>query len=547
MQKTIQKPMLLLLLFPLLPLLFGIYHGLMQALYRAGWLEEDGFLGIDYYQGLTGHGVFNAIVLTTFFAVAFGHSIMGLVLKKELPSRWVWVSTMLMVLGSGMTAVAIFQGKSSVLYTFYPPLKAEPTFYLGLVLAVVGSWVAFWTWLPAYGAWRKENPDKKTPMAVVGILATFLIWQLCTLPVAYEILVLLLPWSLGWVDTVNVLLARTLFWFFGHALVYFWLLPAYTAYYAMLPKLAGGKLYSDFAGRFVFLSFCVLSVPLGLHHQFADPGIQEKWKAVHTVLTAMVSLPSVMTAFTLAASLEFAARMRGGTGLFRWWGKLPHFEREKWLFPYLFCGLLIFILGGATGIVNASYNVNSVVHNTAWVPAHFHFTVGGPVFLAILGVSLLLLGIWTQREILWKRAAVAVPWGWLVGVMLMSLGMFITGLQGAPRRTNLGMGMDMAEWMLGSVMTVIGGVIMTAIMGVYFAIVGRQLWAWWKGQKAEVEFPVAEPLHDEKVGWVQNFRPWVIAAVLLTVVAYTPAIIQIVSDSGDPSPRFAPNQPGIAP
>ncbi len=551
--RSLQKPLLVLLLFPLLPLAFGIYHGLIQALFRAGWISEDSFLGIEYYEGLTGHGVFNAIVLTTFFAVAFGHTIISEALGKAIPTKWVWWSTSLMVVGSAMTAIAIFMGNSSVLYTFYPPLKADPMFYIGLVVAVVGSWIAFWSWIPLYRQWRREDPGAKTPMAVVGILTTFIIWQICTLPVAYELLFMLIPWSLGWVDTINSLLARTLFWFFGHALVYFWLLPAYTAYYALLPKLAGGKLYSDFAGRFVFLVFLVLSTPLGLHHQFADPGVASKWKAVHTTLTALVSMPSVMTAFTIAASLEFAARRNEGNGLFRWWAKLPHFDRSRWLFPYLFCGLLIFIFGGATGIVNASYNMNAVVHNTAWVPAHFHFTVGGPVFLVILGVTLLLLQVWTHRKLVMPKLAISVPYFWAIGVMLMSMGMFITGLQGAPRRTNTGMSYlnpeseeFVSEWAWGSHLTSIGAILMTLSMVFFFVVLSRQVIAiFQKRHEEKVSLEFSEPLHNENVPWVKNFGPWIFAAVVLIAIAYTPAIMQVVDQEVVPSPRFAPNQPGI--
>jgi len=65
------------------------------------------------------------------------------------------------------------------------------------------------------------DSETKTPLAVVGTLVNFTIWFVCTLAVAYEVLVLLLPWAMGWKATVNVTLARTLFWFFGHALVYF--------------------------------------------------------------------------------------------------------------------------------------------------------------------------------------------------------------------------------------------------------------------------------------------------------------------------------------
>lgn len=211
--------------------------------------------------------------------------------------------------------------------------------------------------LPMYLKWRKENPGQNTPLSVVGMFTTFIVWFIATLAVAVEILFMLLPWSLGLVDEINIMLARTLFWFFGHPLVYFWLLPAYVMYYSYMPKLAGGKLYSDMAGRLVFMMFIIFSIPVGTHHQYMDPAIGAQWKLLHGFFTFMVALPSLITAFTLAASLEYAGRKRGGTGLFGWMFRLPYFEKDRWLFSYLIAGLIIFIFGGISGIVNASYQM----------------------------------------------------------------------------------------------------------------------------------------------------------------------------------------------
>ena len=307
MPKPLRAIVLVELLLPLVLLLFGAYHGVLQVLYRAGVIRATSFAGIDYYQGLTAHGVINAIVLTTLFAVALGNVIVSQELGTGLSVFGAGLSLTLMVVGAVASAAMIFVGKATVLYTFYPPLKAHPVFYLGLAIFIVGSWIAFYAWIPAYRRWRRTHPQQRTPIGVVGMFSAFIIWQICTIPVAVEVLGLLLPWSLGWTAGVDVVLSRTLFWFFGHALVYFWLLPTYVLYYTMLPKLAGGKLFSDFAARFTFLSFIVLSIPIGLHHQFADPGIAASWKGLQMTLTLLVAVPSMMTAFTLAASLEIGA------------------------------------------------------------------------------------------------------------------------------------------------------------------------------------------------------------------------------------------------
>jgi cytochrome c oxidase subunit 1 len=387
----LRKMILIELVFPVVLLVLGIYHGLMQVLYRAGIIRAEQFLGLGYYQGLTLHGVVNAIVFTTFFAVAFGYAVVRFYLARPINMKIAWLSFTLMVVGTLLGAGAILSGKATVLYTFYPPLRAHPAFYIGLTLVVVGSWIAFFNWLPPYFAWKREHRNDKTPLAIVGIFAAFIVWLIATTPVAIEIIFLLIPWSMGWVQTVNVPLARMLFWFFGHPLVYFWLLPTYVMYYTMLPKLCGGKLFSDFAGRLTFLWLVLYSAPVGIHHQFTEPGISTTWKFVHAFFTMLVAIPSFATAFTMAASMEHGARARGGHGLMGWWAKLPYLDRERWLFPYFFCGLFIFIFGGVTGIINASYNLNNVVHNTSWLPAHFHQTVAGPVFLSYIGMTLFLV------------------------------------------------------------------------------------------------------------------------------------------------------------
>jgi cytochrome c oxidase subunit I len=552
LQKNLRTIILIELLVPLALLVLGATHGVLQVMFRAGVIRSDSFAGIGYYQGLTAHGVINAIVLTTFFAVALGYVLVSQELKSQLSVVGAWLTLGLMMLGAVMAAAMIYMGKATVLYTFYPPLKAHPIFYIGLAIFIVGSWVPLYTWIPVYLRWRKENPGKKTPLAVVGMFATFIVWQMATLPVAFEVLVQLVPWSLGWTAGVNVVLSRTLFWFFGHPLVYFWLLPVYVMYYTMLPKLAGGKLFSDFAGRFTFLSLILLSCPLGLHHQFADPGIATTWKGIQSVLTMVIVIPSLLTAFTMAASLEYAAHLKGGSGLFAWWKKLPYFDAKNWLFPYLFCGLVIFLFGGITGIVNASYSMNNVIHNTAWIPAHFHLTVAGPVFLGILGGSLYLISGLLKKAVVSRKLALAVPYVWTVGTFTFSAGLFIGGLRGEPRRTNLGLTyMNPAwpgyrpDWWISTHLGLVGGLIMGLAVLLYFVVLIRCL-AMAREASSEKEpflLPMSEVYHDEQISGVRNFTPWVAAAVLLCILAYYPPIHDILKSNVKPAVGFHPDSP----
>lgn len=535
---------------PVALLTLGIYHGLMQTIYRAGVLKQAAFAKLDYYQGLTLHGVINAIVLTTFFAVAFGHVTMAFYFKKEPDKKVGWLSFILMTTGTVMAAWAMLAGKASVLYTFYPPLKGHPLFYLGAALLIVGSWISFFDWTGMYIKWKRQNTNTKTPLAVLGTLINFTIWFVCTLAVAYEVLVLLLPWSLGWAPTVNVTLARTLFWFFGHALVYFWLLPAYIMYYTMLPKVAGGKLYSDLAGRIALFLFLLFSVPVGVHHQYSDPSITQGVKFFQGMLTFGVAIPSFITAFTLAASLEYAGRRRGSKGWFGWMKRLPYLDTDNYLFAYLISGLILFIFGGLTGIVNASYQLNNVVHNTSWMPGHFHMTVAGPVFLSIIGMSTYLYSKMSGRKVFLPTINVIIPYLWTIGVLIFSTGLMWGGLLGEPRRTNLGMtylnpdsDLFRPDWVPTTTLALIGGVIMfiagTLFILVFFGTMFRK-----RNAVAQLVLPVSEAYHDERrIPLFDKFKPWLITMAIILVIAYVPAFLNVNKNTGPKAPAFTPDNP----
>src|SRR4051794_20019815 len=231
--------------------------------------------------------------------------------------------------------------------------------------------------------------------------------------------------------------------------------------------------------------------------------------------------------------MEHGARRSGGAGLFGWWRKLPFLDTERWMFGYLFAGLVLFIPGGITGIINASYNLDTVVHNTSWMPAHFHQTVAGPVFLSFLGGSLMLLSMLTGREGALKRINVWIPYIWMFGILVFSTGLFHGGVMGEPRRTNLGLSyanpsspLYRADWEFSRVVGAIGGTIMAVAMLLYFVVFFATLLRK-KTSVPLLELPVSETYHDEDVAAVQSLRPWLVAAVILLIVAYTMPFVEL--------------------
>src|SRR4051812_41802999 len=267
----------------------------------------------QYFMSVTAHGVAMAYVLTTFFIMGFGYFVAVTALARPLPGlAWAWGAFWVAIAGVVMAVIPIAAGRASVLFTFYPPLTASAWFYIGLVLVVAASWVWCVLMLVAMAQWKRANPGRPVPLAMFATVANAVMWLWTTVGVAVELLFQVIPAALGLNAELDVGLSRTLFSWTLHAIVYFWLIPSYIAFYTMLPQAAGGRLYSDTMGRLTFVLFLIYSLPVGLHHLLMDPQQSNAFKFLQVALTALVSVPTLLTVFTIGASLEIAGRLRGG-------------------------------------------------------------------------------------------------------------------------------------------------------------------------------------------------------------------------------------------
>ncbi|WP_010284020.1 b(o/a)3-type cytochrome-c oxidase subunit 1 [Bacillus timonensis] len=513
-------------------LLLGGTAGLLQTLVRSGKFTLPA--GIGYYQLLTVHGVLLALVLTTFFAIGFLFASLSKTAGTLSPKVRLtgWIGFWVMTIGTAATATTILLGEASVLYTFYAPLQAHPVFYIGLALVVVGSWISGFAMFAHFGNWKKANPGKVTPLLSYMSVMTMILWLVATLGVAATVLIQFIPWSFGWVDTIDVLISRTLFWYFGHPLVYFWLLPAYMAWYVVIPKVIGGKIFSDALARLSFILFLLFSIPVGFHHQLTEPGIDPSWKYLQVVLTFMVVIPSLMTAFSMFASFEMYGRSKGATGLFGWFRKLPWGD-ARFFAPFM--GMLIFIPAGAGGIINASHQLNQVIHNTIWVTGHFHLTVATTVLLTFFGIAYWLIPHLTGRVMTkaMNRLAIIQTIVWTIGMAFMSTAMHFAGLLGAPRRSafsTYGGSAQAADWVPYQIAQAIGGsILFIGIILVLVIFVNLAFFA----PKGETEFPVGEVAEEaEKTPMIlENWKLWVGVLAVLILIAYTIPFVDMIQNA----------------
>lgn len=512
-------------------LLVGALLGPLQALNYAGidLYEHLPFLA-SYYQGLTLHGVLNALVFTTFLNAAILLYFPSKELDVPLNLPFVWATYGVMVGGLAIAGVAIVANTSNVLYTFYPPLAGHWGFYLGLALVVVASVMVAFETLRMRAVWKRRHPGKVTPIVTYMATMTQLMWVLASVGIVVEVVVFLLPWSLGWIPGVDPGLARTLFWWTGHPIVYYWLLPAYISWYAFMPKQAGGHLVSDSLTRLAFLMFLMFSTPVGFHHQFTDPGISAGWKMVHSLLTMFVGIPSLITAFTVAASLEVGGKRAGGRGVFGWIWKLPWGQAA---FTAQVLAMIAFIFGGAGGIVNASFNLDMLVNDTAWIPGHFHLTVGTAVTLTFFGMTFWWVPHLIGRRLASNRMALASAWTWFVGMMIFAVGMHWQGLYAVPRRAWISAAPEgtYAEAWLPQAITGVSGVILLIAVILYFTVLFRTIFAGDRltdAQRPEIPFVDAIELRSEGVLRVLDMVwGWFLLATMLVAVAYLPTLVDM--------------------
>jgi cytochrome c oxidase subunit 1 len=520
----------------LVALLGGVVTGLVQALSLAGVPIPAHVLVQSYYHSVSLHGVLNVLVWTTFFICGFVPLLAARALATPLSRGLGWATFWVMMAGLVLAAIPLLGNAATVMFTFYPPLKAPWAFYVGLTLVVVGTWMVTLDLVLTWRRWRAAHPGARTPLAAFMALVTFAMWTIASLGIAAEMLVLLIPWSLGLVGGTDALLARTLFWFTGHPIVYFWLLPAYISWYTLVPRQAGGKLFSDPLARTSFILFLVLSTPLGFHHQYVDPGIHRSWKLLHAFLTFAVFFPSLLTFFNVTASLESGARARGGTGWVMWFRRLP------WGDPSLAAQVLamvLFTFGGIGGLINASYNLNLVVHNTAWIPGHLHLTVGTAVTLSFMGITYWLVP-WLCGRGLWsRRLALVQVWLWFASMAIFSNALHRLGLMGAPRRTLLSAAPYLQPaWKPLLVLVGVGGALLFASALLYFANLAVTVAA---SRAPAPEFPAfAEALSgpDHAPIILDRWRPWLALAALLIVIAYGPTLLRLALTTSLQSPGY---------
>jgi cytochrome c oxidase subunit 1 len=411
----------------------GGLFGLLVALTR--WPEVHLLPADWFYLALTAHGLDVLIVWIIFFEIAILYFASSILLNSRLAAPKVaWTGFGLMLIGAVIVNVAVLQGQSSVMFTMYAPLQAQPHFYLGFILFAVGALVGCGVFFGTLVIARDERTyDGSIPLVTFGALTAAII-AVFTIASGAVILIPALLWSVGIVSDLDTLMYKTVWWAMGHSSQQINVSAQVAVWYAIGALVLGARTLSEKVSRVAFLFYILFICLASAHHLLVEPGISSEWKIFNTSYALYLAvLGSLIHGMTVPGSIEAAQRARGFTnGVFEWLRKAPWGNPA---FAGMFISLVLFgFLGGISGVVMGTEQLNLIMHNTLYTPGHFHGTVVAGTTLAFMAITYLVVPMIFQRELVMKKVAQWQPYVFGLGAGGISLFMMGAGTLGVARR-----------------------------------------------------------------------------------------------------------------
>ncbi len=388
-----------------------------------------------FYLVLTGHGLDMLVFWIIFFEMAILYFCSSTLLRCRLATpRMAWAGFWLMVIGALMNNFAVFRGDSSVMFTSYAPMGAHPTFYLGLILFAVGALIGCFVFLGTLVVGKAEGTyNGSIPLVTFGALTACII-AVFTIAAGAIILIPTFLWSVGLIGNIDSLMYRTVWWAFGHSSQQVNVSAHVSVWYAVAAIVFGAKPLSEKVSRTAFFLYILFLQLASAHHILVDPGVSSNWKIFNTSYAMYLAvLASLVHGFTVPGAIEVAQRGKGYTkGLFEWLRKAPWGNP---VFSGMFMSLLGFgFLGGISGVVLGTEQLNLIMHNTLYVPGHFHATVVVGTTLAFMAITYFLIPVLFRREVMFPKLAQWQPYLFGIGMSAFALFMMGAGTLGVPRR-----------------------------------------------------------------------------------------------------------------
>ncbi len=411
----------------------GVIEGSMMRMQQALAFDSAGYLAPDHFSQLfSTHGT----IMIFFMAMPFLTGLINFVVPLQLGARDVSfpvmnaISLWLTAGGAGLMMVSLVIGKFSTGgWSGYPPYT-EATFNPGvgpdywiwaLTLSSVGTTMTGINF--AVTIYKRRAPGMGLffmPLFCWTALCTsiLMIFAMPPLTVATALLALDRYLDMHFFTNAlggNMMNFANLFWLFGHPEVYILILPAFGVYSSVVANFSAKTLYGYTSLVYATMSIAVLSFTVWLHH-FFTMGQSANINAAFGIGTMLIGIPTGVKVYDWILTM-FRGRIRFSVPML-----------------YALGFLLLFPIGGLSGILLAHPGVDYQVHNTLFLVAHFHnVIIPGVLFGALAGYH-----YWFPKAFgfrLDERLGRIVFALWVVGFLLAFMPLYVLGVLGLPRRT----------------------------------------------------------------------------------------------------------------
>ncbi|MGI9401344.1 MAG: cbb3-type cytochrome c oxidase subunit I, partial [Rhizobiaceae bacterium] len=481
----------------LVMLLRGFVDAIMMRLQQAMSYNSEGYLPADHFEQIfSSHGT----IMIFFMAMPFLAGLLNIAIPLQIGARDVAfpllnsISFYLSAAGAGLVLISLVLGKFSTAgWSGYPP-------YSGLEFSP-GVGVDYWVWAILISGVGSTLAGinfivtifcKRAPGMTLMRMPIFTWTALCSsilmlfafpaLTVAVGLLGLDRTFGMHFFTNDsggNIMNYMNLFWIWGHPEVYILILPAFGIFSEVAATFSSKKIFGYRSLVYATTVIAVLSFTVWLHH-FFTMGSSPNVNAFFGIMTMIIAVPTGVKVFNWIFTM-YGGRVRYETPML-------------WTLGFM----MMFVIGGISGVLLAIPPVNYMTHNTTFLVAHFHnMIIPGVLFGYLAGYMYWFPKVFGFR--LDHKWGVRSFWFWIIGFLLAFMPLYGTGLMGMPRRMSHYFDPDLQPMLI------------VAFVGAVFILLGIvclaiQLWVSVKN-RVDLEDKTGDPWDGRTLEWSISSPP----------------------------------------